>query len=96
MRSALALLVECADGSLTSTGPAFADSLRVATADRSDELALDEQPGSLSNEEQIAELFWTQITTGTPTELSGDQNLPTIRLVDAIQRTSETDAPVEI
>ena len=50
----------------------------------------------MSQEEQISDMFARQINEGVDTQLSGRNNLTTIRVIDAIARSTDSGQAVEL
>ncbi len=85
----LQFTVVCAEGALSSWRRGRDTGLRLERGGASESLPLDAPPNGMSAEERIADMFARQIIHGADTELSGRNNLTTIRVVDAVARATE-------
>ena len=88
--------VECAEAAIASSGYGSEAALTLKRGEEIETIAIDNPPYGLTPEEQIAEMFAEQIQEGSNTELSGRANLTTIRVVDAIVRSTESGSAITL
>jgi len=91
--------IECADAAIAAvspTGGAGDASLVVKQGAEVEALDVDEPPNGMTEDEQISDMFARQILKGEDTELSGRNNLTTIRVVDAVAQSTELGTVVDV
>ncbi len=88
--------VECSEGALATWGYGAEATLSLKRGSDEEPLAPDPPPDGKTPEEQIAEMFHQQVSTGEPNELSGQNNLRSMKVVDAIIRATEAGGAVTI
>ena len=91
--------IECADAALaaisTASGAAQA-SLVLKRGSEVEALDVDDPPEGMTAEEQIADMFARQVLRGEDTELSGRNNLTTMRVVDAVAQSTELGTAIDL
>ena len=88
--------VECSEAALAISGLHSNDSLQLKRGTEVEAIPTDPPPGGMSQEEQISDMFARQINEGVDTQLSGRNNLTTIRVIDAIARSTASGQAVEL
>ena len=88
--------VECSEAALAIIGLHSNDSLLLKRGTEVEAIPTDPPPGGMSQEEQISDMFARQINEGVDTQLSGRNNLTTIRVIDAIARSTASGQAVEL
>ena len=88
--------VECEEAALATSGLRTNDSLLLKRGGEVESIPTDPPPGGMSPEEQISDMFARQIKEGVDTQLSGRNNLITIRVIDAIARSTDSGEAVDL
>lgn len=95
------LRVECAEGALIQRGCrdglVYRGALVLAREKQEEPIALAQHPSGLDPEDGLMpHLFYQYVTEGTEPDISGRNNLGTMRLVDACVRSAETGQVVSL
>lgn len=82
--------VECGEGALIQTHQTAGDGIKLKKANEEEIIPLDEAPNGWPVDTWQFMMFYDYVTKDIEPETSGRNNLPTIQILDAAQRSSET------
>ena len=88
--------VECSDGALVQLHQSAGDGIKVLRPKGEEIVPLDEPPNSWSPDVWQFMMFYDYLTKGIEPETSGRNNLPTIEICDAAQRSADSGEVIRL